>query len=173
MFTRPCLLLVLAALPLRAQAPPPQDELLERLIGDWVLEGPMAGGNVVHDVTFSWMLQHLYVRMQERSREREADGRRAYEAEVLIGRDDETGGYAAMWLDVTGGGGIRGDGIGHAPLTKDALPFVFHFPDGTPFYTTFIYDRTRDQWRWEMDGMGKDGREPFARVTLRRAPPSP
>jgi len=168
MLTGLLLLVVLGALPLQAQAPPLDDELLERLIGDWVIEGSMAGGEVVHDVSFSWMLEHLYVRMQERSREREADGRRVYEAEVLIGRDEETGGYAAMWLDTTGGGGLRGDGIGHAPLTKDSLPFVFHFPDGTPFYTTFIYDRNLDEWRWEMDGMGKDGRTPFARVTLRR-----
>ena len=169
--TRPAHLLALAGLllttPLTAQEFGLRDELLDRMIGEWVLRGTMAGGEVVHDVTFEWVVQHHYVRMHEVAREREADGRPAYEAMVIIGEDPHSDGYAAMWLDNTGTGGLTGDGLGHAMAIGDSIPFVFHFPDGSPWHTIFVYRRATDHWEWVMHGEGKDD-DLFAKVTLTR-----
>jgi len=79
------LILTLAGLllvsPLAAQSPQ-RDSLLNHLIGRWVLRGPMAGKDVVHDVTFQWVLGAEYVEMHEVSRERTSAGTPAYEAIV-------------------------------------------------------------------------------------------
>ena len=94
----------LATAPLAAQSAAPAapaDSLLDHLIGTWVLEGPMAGRQVVHDVTFSWVLGREYVQLHEISRERTATGAPAYEAIVYIMRDPSTGQYACLWLDNT------------------------------------------------------------------------
>jgi hypothetical protein len=45
----------------------------------------MAGGFVGHDITAEWVTGHQYLRFVELSREREADGTRAYETIVFIG----------------------------------------------------------------------------------------
>ncbi|HSB53059.1 MAG TPA: hypothetical protein VLD58_01835, partial [Gemmatimonadales bacterium] len=44
---------LLMTAPLAAQTGTHPDSLLEHLIGTWVLEGPMAGHQVIHDVTFA------------------------------------------------------------------------------------------------------------------------
>jgi hypothetical protein len=153
---------------LSAQGPGLQDPLLDRMIGEWVMQGQIAGDQVTHDITFEWILQHNYVRMTERSRELEPDGRPSYEAMVIIGEDPHSDGYAAMWLDITGTGGLTGDGLGHATAVGDSIPFLFHFPDGSRWHTIFVYRRATDQWTWVMHGEGKAESDPFAKVTLTR-----
>jgi len=164
-----CVALTLIAPPATAQTGGLEDPLLDRLIGDWVLTGVIAGDSTTHDVVFEWVLEHQYVQMYELARERDASGRRAYEAIVFIGWDEPSQRYACLWLDSTGGGGLTGEGIGYAAPSGDSLPFFFRFPDGSPFHTTFAYRRATDTWEWSMDGENDDGtRRPFARVTLRR-----
>ena len=145
-----------------------QDPLLDRLAGTWVLEGMMAGGDVVHDVVAEWVTGHQYLRFVELSREREADGTRAYEAIVFIGSDAEQGGYACLWLDSTGGSGLVNGIIGYAPTGGDRLAFLFDFGDESHFHTTFIYDRVRDVWELRMDSERDGGLQPFARATMTR-----
>ena len=72
--------------PLSAQAPQ-RDSLLSHLIGRWVLRGHMAGKDVVHDVTFQWVLGGEYVEMHEVSRERTSARTPAYEAIVYLVHD--------------------------------------------------------------------------------------
>jgi hypothetical protein len=144
-----------------------QDPLLDRLVGDWVLKGTMAGGEVVHDVSAEWVTGHQYLRFVELSREREDDGTRAYEAIVFIGWDAKREGYACLWLDSTGGSGLVNGIIGFAAPSDDRL--AFHFDsDEFHFRTTFIYDPQRDAWDWIMDAVEGEALRPFARVTMTR-----
>ncbi len=145
-----------------------QDSLLDHMVGTWVLEGTIAGQQTTHDVDFTWVLAHQYLQFHEISRERNADGSPAYEAIVYIGWDQMTNQYDCLWLDVTGGGGLTGQGIGHAKKGGDLLQFLFKSGDGSLFHTTFAYDRADDTWQWLMDAEDKGKLQPFARVKLTR-----
>ena len=158
---------ILSASPLIAQTAHP-DSLLDRLIGHWVLRGPMAGSQVVHDVTFRWVLNSEYVEMHEVSRERTATGTPAYEAIVYLGRDPRTHEYAALWLDNTAYGAFDPAGVGHGVAAGDSIPFVFVDSPTSRFHNTFVYDRKSDTWVWHMDNDSVGVRRAFARVTLTR-----
>ncbi|HVP91027.1 MAG TPA: hypothetical protein VMS75_07395 [Terriglobales bacterium] len=143
-----------------------QDPLVERLVGTWVLRGTIGGQQTTHDIVADWVLGREYVRLHEVSREKDATGRPAYEAIVFIGRDPGSDGYACLWLDSTGGGGLAGQAIGHAKRGVDAMAFVFKGSDGSLFHTTFAYDKAVDTWQWLMDGEEGGKLVPFARVRL-------
>src|SRR5688572_4577920 len=51
--------LLLTAHPVPAQALH-ADSLFDRLVGNWVLRGTIAGQQTTHDVTFQWMLGRAY-----------------------------------------------------------------------------------------------------------------
>lgn len=156
--------------PLRAQGLPP-DSLFPRLIGTWVLQGTIARQTTTHDVTFDWLLGKGYVEMHEISRERGPDGKPAYEAVVLFGRDPKTGEYAALWLDNTGTSAFDPIGTGRGYVAGDSIPFLFDYDPVNKFHTTFVYDRQIDSWQWHMDNDSAGVRRPFARVTLTRGKP--
>ncbi|PYP78034.1 MAG: hypothetical protein DMD35_12780 [Gemmatimonadetes bacterium] len=158
---------LLLVAPLRAQSPQ-RDALLNHLIGRWVLRGPMAGKNVVHDVTFEWVLNGEYVQMHEVSRERTSGGTPAYEAIVYLVRDPHTHEYAALWLDNTDYNAFNPAGVGQAAAVGDSIPFVFTTSPTDHFHNTFAYDRATDTWAWHMDNDDARGRRPFARVKLTR-----
>jgi hypothetical protein len=165
------LILALAGLllvsPLRAQAPQ-RDSLLNHLIGHWVLRGHMAGKDVVHDVTFQWVLGGEYVEMHEISRERTSSGTPAYEAIVYLVHDPHTHEYGALWLDNTDYNAFLPAGQGHGVAAGDSIPFVFTYSATDRVHTTFVYDRATDTWAWHMDNEDARGRRPFARVQLTR-----
>jgi hypothetical protein len=161
-------LLLGGAFPTTAQESGLRHPLVDRLIGEWVLKGEMAGGQVTHDVEFEWVLGGQYLRFHEVARERDATGAPAYEAIVFIGWDAQSERLACLWLDTTGGEGLTNGVIGYAVPAGDSIPFLFRFPDGSPFHTTFAYDRGTDTWEWHMDGEDNGVRRPFARVTMSR-----
>lgn len=160
-----CLLMAVSAL---AQEEGFRDPLLERLAGQWVMRGTIAGDEVTHDVDAEWVLGHYYLRLLETSREVDAGGEPAYEAIVLIGWDEVIGEYACLWLDNTGGSGLSSNVIGRAKRENDAIPFVFEVPDGSVIYNTFAYDRDDDTWTWAIDTIREGTRSEFARVVLTR-----
>lgn len=148
----------------------PPDGLLDRLTGSWLLEGSIDGQVVTHDVEARRVLESHYVQLHEVAREQDAAGRPAYEAIVYLEWEPDSGEYACLWLDTTGGGGIHSRVIGLARPRDNEIPLLFEGPDGSRFHNTFAYDATEDAWRWVMDSE-RDGRlVPFARVTLRRKP---
>jgi len=159
---------VLTTVPATAQTSGLQDPLLDRLIGEWVLEGTIAGEQTTHDVVFEWVLEHQYVQFHEVARERDPSGAPAYEAIVFIGWDSASERYACLWLDSTGGDGLSANAIGYGAPSGDSIPFVFRFPDGSLFHNTFAYDRATDTWQWSLDGEQEGELQPFARVTLTR-----
>jgi hypothetical protein len=149
-------------------APPPSldDSLLDRMTGVWVLRGEIAGEKTTHDVVCEWVLGHEYVRIREVSREKDAAGQPAYEAIVFVGKDPKADGYACLWLDNTGGGGLAAQAIGHGQRSGDEIEFLFVGADGSRFHTTFALGAQDGSWQWLMDGENKGKLEPFARVRL-------
>lgn len=146
-----------------------QDSLLDQMAGKWVLEGAIAGQKTTHDVDAQWVLAHEYLQIHEVSREKDSTGAPAYEAIVYIGADQPPGEFACLWLDVTGGGGLNGQAIGHGKRNGNQIAFLFKGGDGSLFHTTFIHDAGNDTWQWVMDGEENGELHPFARVTLRRS----
>jgi hypothetical protein len=140
-------------------------DLLDRLVGHWVLTGTIAGQNIVHDVEASRVLQGNYVRISETSRERNGNGQPQYEATIYIGwlRDH----YVCLWLDNTEV--ASGEITCAATAAPDAIPFEFRDRQGAlSFVNRFVYHRADDSWEWRMDNI-RDGQPvPFARVRLRR-----
>ena len=163
----PALAALLLASPLRAQTVQ-RDTLLARMIGHWVLRGTIARQQVVHDVTFQWVLGGEYVELHEVSRERTNAGTPAYEAIVYLGHDSHTNEYAAMWLDNTAYGAFDPAGVGRGTAVADSIPLLFTYSTTSRFHTTFVHDRSSDSWAWHMDNDDEKGRRPFARVTLTR-----
>jgi len=163
----PAIAALLLVSPLRAQTAQ-RDTLLARMIGHWVLRGTIAHKQVVHDVTFRWVLGGEYVEMHEVSREHTPAGTPAYEAIVYLGRDPHTNEYAAQWLDNTVYGGFSPAGVGHGKAVADSIPFLFTYTTTSWFHTSFVYNRSTDSWAWHMDNDDEKGRRPFARVELTR-----
>jgi hypothetical protein len=145
-----------------------QDSLLNHITGNWILQGTIAGQKTTHDITAQWVLGHQYIQLHEVSREKNTSGEAVYEAIVYIGWDDSSKQYSCLWLDVTGGGGLSSQAIGHAKPAGDKLAFLFKAADGSLFHTTFIYNRTSDTWNWLMDAEENGKLQPFARLNLTR-----
>jgi len=160
----------MTAVPLAAEPPAGDDPWLSRLVGHWVLEGKISGKDTTHDVDAEWVLNHLYVRLHEVSREKDPKGRAAYEAIIYVTRD-AAGEYAVLWLDNTMSGGFAAEGVGRAKPEGESLPFVFKDARGeASFKNIFVYDPASRSWAWVMDNVDKGVAKPFGRVKLSRRP---
>jgi hypothetical protein len=145
------------------------DPLLEHLVGTWVLRGGIAGKPVTHAVTAQWVLAHQYIQIRETSRARTVSGTPEYDAIVYIGWDPDLKQYACLWLDSTGGNGLVGWALGHAPADASQLAFLFLDKNGEPsLHNTFAYDRVASTWTWTIDNVDKGQIQPFAKLKLTR-----
>jgi len=148
------------------------EALLDRLAGDWVLSGQIAGKQTTHDISADWTLNHGYLRLHEISREKKSSGEPAYEAIIFIAYDKKTENDTCLWLDSTSNEGLDAQAMGHARRLGNSLPFVFRDPNGqVSFENTFAYDPAADSWKWIMDNVEAEKRKPFGRVTLVKLPP--
>lgn len=138
------------------------------MVGRWVLRGTIARQSVVHDVEADWVLAHHYVRIHEVSREKDKEGRPAYEAMVFVAWNEQgQARYSCVWLDVTGG--LSTLSIGLAMHTENELPFVFKNEKGEVDLTNrFVYNPKDDSWEWRIDNIVKDVPKEFARLRLTR-----
>jgi hypothetical protein len=150
-----------------AQQPAFHSVLLDHLAGNWVLRGVVAGSQTTHDIRAEWVLNHQYLRFEETSREKNAQGQPAYAADVYFGWNEVRHEYACVWLDVYGG--ITTQSIGHGkPVARNALAFVFDEDAGDFFHTVFSYDEADQTWQMRMDEQKSGKLNPFARATLSR-----
>ena len=152
----------------RSQQTIPPDSLLNKLTGNWVLRGTIAGQETIHDINAKRVLNGQYVQLTEVSRERDQQGKPAYEATVYFCWQEPKQQYFCLWLDNTSNEGISNHVTGVAKQNGDTIEWVFSYSDGTKFYNTFLYDRKMDTWQWNMDGEEKGQLKPFARVKLMR-----
>lgn len=149
-----------------AMAAAPRD-LLDHMVGRWVLTGEIAGAATTHDVEATWVLQGKYVRVTEVSRERDANGLPAYEATIFVGWLESANRYVCLWLDNTEV--ASGEVTCLAPQTGDAIPFEFRDDEGALIFTnTFSYDRAHDTWQWRMVNTTGGREDVFGVVTLTR-----
>jgi len=150
-----------------AGQPAPSDALLDRLVGNWVLSGKLAGQETTHDISADRELNRGYLRIHEISREKAPSGAAFYEAIVFISYNAKTDDYTCLWLDSTSNEGLVAEGFGHAKRSENSLPFVFRDASGqVSFENTFMYDPTSDSWNWVMDNVEAGKRKPFGRATL-------
>ena len=145
-----------------AQQPPFQDVLADKMTGDWVMKGTIAGQETTHDIHAEWVLKHQYVRIHEVSREKNDKGQPQYEANVYIAWNAKAKQYACVWLDDFGG--ALPQSIGYATPDGNRMAFVFKGDD--TFHTTFIYDEKTNTWEWRMDNEQGGKLLPFLRARL-------
>jgi hypothetical protein len=153
-----------------AQESARKDPLLDRLAGNWLLQGSIAGHETTHDIESEWVLNHEYLRIHEVSREKNAQGQPAYEAIVFIEWNESSNEYRCLWLDSTGGGGLA---VPAAPGKRgnDEIVFVFKNKDkdkDSGVRTTFVYSKGADTWNWLIDDEYGGKLTSFARVKLTR-----
>lgn len=145
----------------------PAAELMDKLVGRWVLTGDIAGENVVHDVDAAWVLQGRYVRISEVAREHDEQGRPRYEATIFVGWQENAHHYVCIWLDNTGV--ATGDVTCTASVAPDSLPLQFRDAHGALMIaTTFSYNRADDTWRWRIDNIENGRVVHFANLVLQR-----
>lgn len=150
----------------RAEAPAAH-ELLDRMVGRWVLTGEIAGQATTHDVEVEWVLQHKYVRITEVSRERGENGLPQYEATIFVGWLERADRYVCLWLDNTEV--ASGEVTCLAPVAGDAIAFEFRDGEGALIFTNrFTYDRAADTWQWRMVNTQGGRDDVFGVVTLNR-----
>ena len=150
-----------------ASEPGHSEALLDRLAGNWVLSGKLAGRETTHDISADWALNRGYLRIHEISREKAPSGAAFYEAIIFISYNAKTDDYTCLWLDSTSNEGLVTEGFGHAKRSENSLPFVFRDANGqVSFENTFMYDPALNSWKWIMDNVEMGKRKPFGRVTL-------
>ncbi|MGA7218591.1 MAG: hypothetical protein WBX38_09765 [Candidatus Sulfotelmatobacter sp.] len=166
------ILLLMASFSASAGEPAGKDPLLDRLAGNWILQGAIAGHETTHDVESEWLLRNEYLRLHETSREKNAQGQPAYEAIIFIEWDQSSNEYKCLWLDSTGGGGLSAP-IAPGQRDHDEITFSFRDKDkdkdkDSGVRTKFIYDKAADSWSWLIDNEDHGKLTAFARVKLTR-----
>ena len=142
------------------------DSLLNKLSGNWVLKGTIAGQETTHDIDAKRILNGQYVQLKEVSREKDEKGNPLYQAVVYICWQEAKKQYFCLWLDNTSNEGISNQVIGRAKQNGDKIELVFKFTEAKQFHTSFLYHRDTDTWQWIMDGEENGELQPFARVKL-------
>lgn len=145
------------------------ESLMDKMTGEWVMQGKINDEEVTHDVHVDWILNRQYVRIHEVSREKNAAGEPEYEAWIHIAWDKKNQEFVVMWLDNTAVTNFSPDGVGHGKMDGERIPFIWKLADGTGIHNTFAYESSSDTWSWKIDNLDKSGQSsPFGRVTLKR-----
>ncbi len=127
-----------------------QDELIDRLVGEWNLTRTIRGKELENTLEAKWVLHHQFLELHMK----DVADPPAYESLVLIGYSRADQRYIAHWCD-TWGGKFSSDGFG--TRSGDSIEFEFHFPDG-PFFNTFTRDPASDAWTFRMENATADGK---------------
>jgi hypothetical protein len=139
------LLSVAAVAPMHGQESPAskglQDNLLDRLIGDWNVDRKMGNGRTARNLVHGeWVLQHQFVELHYR----DAASPPRYEAVVLITYDSIGNRYLCHWADTTGGS-YSTDGFAPRDLASNAMEFKFVFHDGE-LTNRYAFDPQSKTW---------------------------
>ncbi|HTO74810.1 MAG TPA: DUF1579 family protein [Thermoanaerobaculia bacterium] len=138
-----------------------QDDLLERLVGQWTITRKIRGTETQSRATARWVLHHQFLEIHLKDVAKPS----AYEAIVLIGFRHADQKYVIHWCD-TFGGKFSSRGLGRRE--GDAIAFEFPYEDG-PFYNTFTFNRESGSWTSLMENSGEGGKRVFfAEDTYRR-----
>src|ERR1700689_4673787 len=161
-------LVALFSVPTIAQAPANwQDELVDRMSGNWKVEGRVLGREAHHEVTAEWVLNHQFLRIHEKTAATAPVSESRYEAFWFLGYDAVSERYVLHLLDVFGG--RFSETLGYGTRDGNSIRFLFEYADG-PFHTTYRWSPQDDTWQWVMEQKDKAGKwTPFADLKLTRA----
>ena len=79
------------------------DDLVDRMAGNWTLEGPVMGRAAHHEVQAEWVLNHQFLRIHEKTVAGAPADEHKYEATWFLGYDPVSERYVLHLLDVFGG----------------------------------------------------------------------
>ena len=160
-------ILVLLPVSSATQAPAEwQDNLVDRMAGTWKLEGQVMGRDAHHEVHIDWVLNHQFLRMQEKTAAGAPSTERPYEALWFLGYDSVSERYVLHLMDVFGA--RYSETLGYGIREGNEIRFVFEYSDG-PFHTTYRWNPEKDTWEWLMKQKDKNGKwTPFADLKLTR-----
>ena len=150
-----------------AQVPEPwHDDLVEHLTGAWKLEGQVMGRAAHHDVRAEWVLNHQFLRIEEKTSSDAPNTERHYDAIWFLGYDAVSERYVLHLMDQFGG--RFSETLGYGARDGNTIRFVFEYPDG-PFHTTYKWDPEKNTWEWLMEQKDKNGKwGTFADLKLSR-----
>ena len=163
----PALLLAVCCHAQNASSDAPE-QLLNHLVGRWVMNGTIAGKPVTHDADVEWILKREYLRFHEVSREKDAGGVPAYEAIVFLSWEQKKVEYSCLWMDNTEGGALSSEVTARARATAGAIPLVFTRAGKELLHTTFRYDGRADSWQLTIDDVTSGKSDRFADLHLTR-----
>jgi hypothetical protein len=131
------------------------DDLVDRMAGNWIIEGPVMGHPAHHEVQAEWVLNHQFLRIHEKTSADAPAGEHKYEATWFLGYDPVSERYVLHLLDVFGA--RFSETLGFGTRDGDAIRFIFEYRDG-PFHTTFRWSKDKDSWQWLMEQKNKEGK---------------
>ena len=157
---RPGLLLVgiliaLVALCSHAQTPAEwRDDLVEHMSGSWKMRGQVMGRDAHHELKAEWVLNHMFLRIQESTSTDAPASEKCYEAIWFLGYDPVSEKYVLHLFDVFGA--RFSETLGYGTRDGNSIRFTFEYPDG-PFHTTFRWSPdSGGGWQWLMEQKDKD-----------------
>ena len=126
------------------------DQLLEKLIGNWDANGQVGGEKVTYHFNACWELNHQFVALTFADTAKQPQ----YSAKVFIGYDCVSERYVVHWLDNFGG--RFSETLGYGIKSGNTIEFRFEYPDG-PFINKFIYDINKDTWQFHTTTKNNNG----------------
>jgi hypothetical protein len=143
-----------------------RDPLADRMTGSWKLEGQVMGQAAHHEVRADWVLNHQFLRLQEKTASSAPNTERPYEAFWFLGYDQISERYVLHLMDVFGA--RYSESLGYGTREGNQIRFVFEYGDG-PFHTTYRWNPQNDTCQWLMEQKDKNGKwVPFADLKLTR-----
>lgn len=147
---------VLLPISLAAQGPPEwRDNLVDRMAGTWKLEGQVMGREAHHEVHADWVLNHQFLRIEEKTAAGVPGTERPYAAFWFLGYDSVSERYVLHLMDVFGA--RYSETLGYGTREGNQIRFVFEYSDG-PFHTIYRWNSEKDTWEWLMEQKDKNGK---------------
>ena len=144
-----------------------RDDLVDRMAGTWKLEGQVMGREAHHEVRAEWVLNHQFLRIEEKTSGSAPNTERIYHALWFLGYDPVSERYVLHLMDVFGA--RFSETLGYGVREGNQIRFTFEYPDG-PFHTTYRSNPEKNTWEWLMEQKDKNGKwTPFADLKLTRA----
>lgn len=127
-----------------------RDEFLDKLIGQWDLNGTIGTRKVANHFSAAWVLNHQFIELSFIDLAKP----QTYFAKVLIGFDCKRSLYIAHWMDSFGA--ASSETLGYGKKTGDKIVLEFNYPDGL-MQNTFSYDSKNNSWQFHMMGKNQKG----------------
>src|SRR5262249_22588834 len=138
-----------------------RDDLLDNLVGKWIVTRKIRGKEVQNTLEAEWVLNHQFLELHMKDTASPPD----YEAKVFMGYDSTSERYVAHWIDVYGG--RFSETLAYGRRDGDSILLSFEYPDG-PFHNKLIWNAPMKTWTFMMERKNASGQwVPFAQDSLR------